>query len=112
VKPGSSSEQIFFPYELSKEKLDLMLFPSPNIPLFYFGKSVIILSDLVSYFYPGKHLKKSWLRHWYHFILRKSIQKAGSIIVFSEILKRDIIEIFDTHEEKIHLIPPMNFPIK
>ena len=108
----SLSEQIFFPYELSREKLDLMLFSSPNIPLFYFGKSIIILSDLVSYFYPGKRLKGSWMRHWYHLILRKSIQKSSSIIVSSEILKRDIIEIFDTHEEKIQIIPPMNFPIK
>ncbi|MDD5377254.1 MAG: glycosyltransferase family 1 protein [Candidatus Gracilibacteria bacterium] len=107
AKIGGLREQILFPYELSKEKLDLMLFSSPNIPLFYFGKSIIILSDLVSYFYPEKRLKGIWMRYWQSLILRQSIQKSSSIIVFSEVLKRDIIEISDTHEEKIRIIPPM-----
>lgn len=54
---GSWSEQMFLPYELYKEKLDIMLFSQPSIPLLYLGKSVIILSDLVPYFYPEKRLK-------------------------------------------------------
>ena len=44
-------------YELYKEKLDSVLFSHPSIPLFYFGKSTIILSDLISYFYPEKRMK-------------------------------------------------------
>lgn len=56
VKMGGIAEQILFPYELSREKLDVMFFPHPSIPLFYLGKSIILLSDLVPYFYPEKNL--------------------------------------------------------
>jgi hypothetical protein len=107
AKTGGLAEQIIFPYELRKEKLDLMLFSSPNIPFLYFGKSIIILADLVSYFYPEKHRKGSRVRYISNFILRQSIRKAQSVIVLSEVLKSDIVEIFDIHEEKIQIIPPM-----
>lgn len=106
-KIGSISEQLLFPYELYREKLDIMLFSQPHSPVLYFGKTVIILSDLVAYFYPEKHMKGSLTRHWNNFLLRNSIRKSHDLIVFSETLKRDIIEIFDTHEEQIHVIPPM-----
>jgi len=52
------------------------------------------------------------MRHWYNLILRDSIRKSRSIVAFSEVLKRDIIEIFDTHEEKIRVIPPMSQEIR
>ena len=107
AKIGSIAEQITFPHELYKQKLDLMVFGTPNIPVAYYKKSVVILSDLVSYFYPEKELKSSLWRHFSTFILRQSIGKAVSIIAFSEVLKRDIIEIFNTSEEKIQVIPPM-----
>lgn len=51
---GSVREQICFSYELSKEKLDVVFFSHPNIPLFYRGKTIVLLPDLVPYFYPGK----------------------------------------------------------
>lgn len=57
AKIGSIMEQILFPYEIHTEKLDAMLFSCPRIPLFYFGKSIVILSDLVPYFYPEKRMK-------------------------------------------------------
>lgn len=107
AKMGSLAEQVLFTYELRKEKLDLMLFSSPNIPFLYAGKSIIILSDLVSYFYPEKHKKGSLVRLLSNLILRESLRRAQSVIVLSELLKRDIIEIFDIHEEKIRLIPPL-----
>lgn len=47
------------------------------------------------------------MRYWKTFLLRNSIRKSHTIIVLSETLKRDIIEIFDTSEEKIRVIPPM-----
>ena len=107
AKIGSIAEQTTFPHELYKQKLDLMIFGTPNIPVAYYKKSIVILSDLVSYFYPEKELKSSLRRHFSTFILRQSIGKAVSIIAFSEVLKRDIIEIFDTREEKIQVIPPI-----
>ena len=111
AKRGNLSEQIIFPYELKKEKLDIMLFSEPRIPFFYFKKSIIILPDLLQYFYPEKHLKWTWMRNWHNYILRQSIRKSDTIIALSEVLKHDIIEIFDTPEEKIHIISPMYYDI-
>ena len=105
---GGIAEQIIFPWELYKEKLDIMLFSNPLSPLLYVGKTIIILSDLIPYFYPEKRLKGDWMRYWHRYILRRSIRKSSTIIAFSEVLGRDIIEIFDTHEEKIQVIPPMS----
>ncbi|MDD2891870.1 MAG: glycosyltransferase family 1 protein [Candidatus Gracilibacteria bacterium] len=107
TQTGSVCEQICFLYELSKEKLDVVFFSHPNIPLFYRGKTIVLLPDLVPYFYPRKYSGGTLLRYWNNFLLRNSIKKAHAIIVLSEILKRDIIEIFDVHEENIHIIPPM-----
>lgn len=107
AKIGGLAEQFLFPYELQREKLDIMFFSSPIVPVLYFGKTVILLPDLASYFYSGKRLRGSFLRYWKNFILRESIRKSDFIIASSEILKRDIIEIFDTPEEKIRIVPPM-----
>lgn len=107
VKIGSIREQIFFPYELYREKLDIMLFSHPISPVLYRGKSVLILSDLAAHFYPDKHKKGSIARHWNNFLLQSSIRKAHAVIAFSETIKRDIIEIFDTHEDRIRVIPPV-----
>lgn len=107
AKPHSLQEQISFPFELYRAKLDLMLFPEPNIPVLYNGRSVSIVFDLVSYFYPEKHLKGSIMRLLRNTLLRRSIRNSAHIIVSGDVLKRDIIEIFDTPEEKIQVIPPM-----
>ena len=103
----SISEQILFPRELLREKLDHMFFSHPYIPLLYRRKSTILLIDLIAYFYPEKHLKWWLLQYWKSFMLRHSIQSSDTVIVLSEILKHDLIEIFDIQEEKILVIPPM-----
>lgn len=89
-----------------------MFFTSPYIPAFYFGKSISLISDLSSYFYPQKHRGGALERYWQTFLLRESMRKSSALIVLSEVLKRDIIEIFDTHEEKIHVIPPLYREVK
>ena len=107
TKKENLFDQIIFSYELYKQKFDLVLFPDSKIPFFYRGKSMIIATDFVSYFYPEKHLKGTIMRYWSNLILRYSIESASQIVALSEILKRDIIEIFDVHEDKIRVIPPM-----
>lgn len=107
AESGSAMEQLSFPLELRKAKLDLMFFSGPIMPLAYTGKTVSMVPDLVSYFYPEKHQKGSGMRFLHNFLLRQSMRKSSRIIVWSEVLKRDIIEIFDTPEEKIEVIAPM-----
>ena len=109
VKIGSISEQILFPRELLQVKLDHMFFSHPCIPFLYRKKTTILLVDLVAYFYPEKYLKWWLLQYWKGFILRHSIRKSDTIIALSDVLKHDLIEIFDIQEERISVIPPM-FP--
>lgn len=45
-------------------------------------------------------------------MLRMSMRKASTIIAFSEVLKHDIIEIFDTSEEKIQVISPLHLQMQ
>lgn len=107
IKIESIAEQILMPYELWKEKLDCMLFSHPCSPIFYKWKAILLLIDLVPYFYPEKHLKWWFLKYWKNFILRYSIQKAHKTIALSQSLKHDLIELFNIQEEKISIIPPM-----
>lgn len=57
AKVGSFLEQILFPYELYREKLDILFFPHPFSPWLYRKKYIILLSDLLPYFYPEKRFK-------------------------------------------------------
>lgn len=104
---GSIAEQVIFPYELYREKLDIVFSIAPYSPLLYRRKTIALLPDLASYFYPTKPFKGTWMRNWSNFILRQTLRKASMVIALSDILKRDIIEIFDIHEDMIRVIPPM-----
>ena len=103
---------LYFTYELYRAKLDAMLFMEPKIPVFYVKKSIIIVPDLLSYFYPSKHAHVFWARHVEMFFLRRSIRKASHIITLSKTLKRDLIEIFNIHEDLITHIPPIYVPLR
>lgn len=107
ARVGSIAEQIVFPYELYREKLDIMFSIAPYSPLLYRRKTIALLPDLASYFYPTKLFKGTWMRNWSNLVLRQSLRKAHRVIALSETLKRDIIEIFDIHEDAIQVIPPM-----
>lgn len=48
----SFKEQAVFPFQIAKEKLDLMHFTHFNAPLAYRGKSVVTIHDLTLSFYP------------------------------------------------------------
>lgn len=79
---GSFREQIAFTQELYREKNSILCFLENRIFLcFIFKKSIILLSDLVSYFYPEKELKWTWMRHFHTFILRQAYENQLALLL-------------------------------
>lgn len=103
----SFSEQIFFPFLLKKHKLDLMHFPHFNVPLFYFGKFVITIHDLILIHFPtlrSTTLNPLWyrLKFWaYKINIFSAIRRSSRIFAVSEFTKNDILSHYKVDESKI-----------
>ncbi|MCL5432831.1 MAG: glycosyltransferase family 4 protein [Patescibacteria group bacterium] len=101
------SEQIILPKILLAENLDLVHFPYFSVPIFYPGKFVVTIHDLIFDHY--KTGKSSTLPQWfyslktigYKFVLNSSVKKASAIITVSNDSKREIIEHYNADPKKI-----------
>jgi glycosyltransferase involved in cell wall biosynthesis len=100
-------EQFWFPKILKRFKLDLVHFPHFNIPIFYKGKFVVTIHDLILFHYPTQRastlspfiylLKKTA----YQKVIKNAIQKSQKIIAVSNYTREDIIKHFHVPKEKI-----------
>jgi len=101
------AEQIFMPFKIYQQKVDLMHFPHFNVPIFYFGNFVVTIHDLIL-----RHFKTSkastlgiisyQLKHWaYRIIIWLAIKRAKKIITVSNFVKDDITGVFKINTEKI-----------
>lgn len=103
----SFAEQIFFPRILNSFKLDLVHFPHFNVPIFYRGKFVLTIHDLILIHFPtlrGTTLNPLWYRLKYlayKVAIAKAIQKAETIFTVSEFTKKDILQHYKVPETKI-----------
>ena len=101
----SFKEQIIFLKKITKEKLDLMHFTHFNFPIFYPSKFVITIHDITPKFVPGHKMGKSWYRRKaYDLMLKKGITKSDSVIVPSEVTKKDLINYYEAKKNKIQVI--------
>ena len=100
----SPAEQTRFIFELLKLKLDLVHFPSFNVPIFYPGRFVVTIHDLIHHFYPGKKKSRWFHRLAYKFVMWFAIHRASTIIAVSQTTKRDIMDGFGVSEKKIRVI--------
>lgn len=101
------AEQLILPFIFAREKLDLLHVPHFNAPLFYPGKFVITLHDLI------KHASKGPVTttrpHWQHQIIRLAYHletfivslRAKAFIVPTEYVKNDIIKHLHIPESKV-----------
>lgn len=93
-------EQIKFPKLLSKYKLDLVHFPHFNVPLFYFGKFIVTIHDLILIHFPTR--RNSTLGPIlyaikflaYKIVIKSAIFRAKKIIAVSQFTKRDILKVY------------------
>lgn len=106
----SWGEQIKFPRLLKKYKLDLVHFPHFNVPIFYFGKFIVTIHDLILIHFPT--VRSSTLGpvlYWIKFLVYKVVIKAAvlrsnRIIAVSNFTKSDILKVYpQVPEEKIQV---------
>ncbi len=98
-------DQMQLPCRLKKEKVDLFLAPYFKVPLFFCGKLVLIINDLILLLAPEyQNLSNTLKRVYFKSLLKMAIRKADRIITISHHSKKDIIKLFRVPEKKIKVI--------
>ena len=97
-------EQILFPLELYKERLDLMHFTHFNSPVLYFKKSIVTIHDITPYFFPGHKMKSLLRKIGFRIVFFSSVKKAKRIIAVSKSTRDDIVDHFKISKNKIKII--------
>jgi len=110
-------EQILFPLQLKKYKLDLMHFTHFNVPILYRKKFIVTIHDLtLRYFSTKKRGLKNFIFYplkqlAYKIVFNYAIKNSQKIIAISEYTKKDILKYYpansgtsDINSDKIQVI--------
>jgi glycosyltransferase involved in cell wall biosynthesis len=103
----SWQEQIFLPFCIARENLDLIHFPHFNVPIMTPVKFVVTLHDLIlTHFSTIRATTKNTTIYKfknlaYRLVLKIAVWRAKKIIAVSEFTKKDIISKFKLNPEKI-----------
>jgi glycosyltransferase involved in cell wall biosynthesis len=103
----SFKEQTSFLFFLNKQKFDLIHFCHFNVPLFYGGKFVVTIHDLILLHYPTP--RNTTLNKYFYFfklwayrrVIKNCVKKAKKILAVSEFTKKDIVQNLGTRSDKI-----------
>lgn len=105
----SFSEQFFMPIKIWTLGLDMMHFAHFNVPLFYLGKFIVTIHDLILIKYPTERASTlgPWLYKIKHFgyrvIIKNAVSRAKKIIAVSKYTKQEIIKYFQVDPQKIYV---------
>jgi len=103
----SFQEQILLPIKLLKINPDLVHFPHFNVPIFYLGKFVVTIHDLIKHESRGRETTTRWpFLYWfkylnYQFLIWLVVKRAKKIIVPSHYWKKDLVQRFKLSPQKI-----------
>lgn len=117
----SLQEQIFLPLILKKLKPDVVHFPHFNVPIFYRGKFIVTIHDLIMTKFPS--IRTSTLNRFvfifkrlaYQLTISLAIKRADKIIAVSQFTAEDIKTYFHLNQnqaEKIKVVYEGLTPIK
>ncbi len=107
VRWHTFKEQLIMPFFFYKERLDLLHIPYVNFPLFYFGKTVATIHDLIpDHYRTGKVTTLPW---WffnikniaYHFLIWVATRRTLKIFTLSNDAKNEIVDHYKVNPEKI-----------
>lgn len=106
-KHYSFAEQFKLPLVIAKYRPDLVHFPHFNVPIFYFGKYVVTIHDLIMHKFAGKEattrpvfIYPIW-RLGYFLTFAKAIFGSVKIIVPSKTVKKEILDYYKINQKKI-----------
>ncbi len=105
----SIKEQILLPIYIKKEKPDLVHFPHFNVPVFYEGKYVVTIHDMLMHEFAG--LSATTLpaplyffkQLAYKFVFNRAVRNSKYILVPSGVVKSDIVKSYHFTSDKIFI---------
>lgn len=106
----SFKEQIFFPWQIMREGLDLMHFTHFNVPILLFKKYIVTIHDLILIRLPDrKNSKLNKIMYKlkylaYKLVIRQAIFRAKKIITVSHFTKQDVLQEYRIKSDKIEVI--------
>ena len=107
VQHYSFKEQVALPVLIRKEKLDLMHFTHFNVPVFYRGKYIVTIHDLIKHSSRGMTTttRSSWF-YWlkylgYKLVFSQAVKKAKKIITPSQFVKNEVIKEYGVKPGKV-----------
>ncbi|GMR19256.1 MAG: glycosyltransferase family 1 protein [Patescibacteria group bacterium] len=109
VRWYSLKEQLVLPAIFGKEKLDLLHTPHFNVPIFYPGKTVITVHDLIKHEYGGgAATTRSYPVHLlkqigYRLVISRAVKSADAVITPSNFVRDKVAQTFGVSLEKIHV---------
>lgn len=107
TKPYTVAEQLINPGVFLSEKLDLLHVPHFNAPIFYPGKMIMTLHDLIKHLSVGRATTtlpfyQYWLKHLlYRLVVRINLSRAIAIITPAFFWKDYLIKHFGLPPTKI-----------
>ncbi len=108
IRTGSKiplwDSHIKFSHLMGKHELNLAIFPANVMPLFYRGKSILVIHDLVIYLHPKWFPERQWFST--KILVPRSIRRARTIVTVSQSTKDDLLKLFRVPEEKVKVIYP------
>jgi glycosyltransferase involved in cell wall biosynthesis len=106
----SLKEQLFLPFIIRKQKLNLIHFPHFNVPLFCFCPFVVTVHDLILKRFPTRRASTlSFFNYYlknlaYRLVIFFAVKRAEKIITVSCFTKKDILNYFKIKPEKVKVI--------
>ncbi|MEK7547756.1 MAG: glycosyltransferase family 1 protein [Patescibacteria group bacterium] len=91
--------------DIQKEEADIFIAPTSYIIPVLLPKSIktiLVVHDLVAFFYPRAHNKKAAFIE--RFLLKTALKKAQKVIAVSKNTKNDIIQKFNYEKNKINVV--------
>jgi len=107
VRHYSLKEQLVLPVIFRQARLDLLHIPHFNIPVFYFGKIVVTIHDLLWHEQRGSHVTtlpawQYWLKYGaYQFTVKQAVNRAQKIFVPSETVAKTVKKYYPDIKDKL-----------
>lgn len=100
----SFSEQFRFPFQLIKNKVDLLWSPHFNVPIFCPVPFVVTIHDLILHRFPNN--ASVFKQFAYKWLMRRAVKCAYKIIAVSNFTASELISVYGSSlQKKIQVIP-------
>ncbi len=97
----SLGEQFFFPRLLNKYNFDLVHFPNFNVPIFYKGKYVVTIHDMVHHQLSGHKKSRYYKFLAYKYIIAQAAKRSEAIFTVTEAAKKSITQLLSVESDKV-----------